>query len=455
MRAFDLIVVGGGAGGLAAARAAGLEGARVALVSEGPLGGDCTWTGCVPSKTLIEAAADGATFVEAMARVRSVVDHIASTENDEVLAGEGIEVLRGRAVLTGPNTVQVSGSHEEELHAEQFVLATGASAVVPAIPGLREIDHLTHETLWDLPAAPGRLAVLGGGPIGCELSQALARLGVEVTLFEMADRVLEREDIDASPLVTAALEADGVTVLTGTAVGAVEPNSDGSVVVVAGGRRVEVDRVLVALGRRPNTDGMGLDEVGVERTERGHIRVDARLQTSVGSVRAVGDVNGLLPLTHAADEQGRLAGWAVTGRRGWMFDADQVPRVTFTSPEVAQVGVTEQDAPRNARVAYLPMGENDRAIAAGETEGYIKLIAAPRRLLRNLGGGRLIGATIVGPRAGEMIHEPALLLRTKGFTGRLAQLTHAYPTWSVGIQKCAGQFFQPVEGREARKPATA
>jgi pyruvate/2-oxoglutarate dehydrogenase complex dihydrolipoamide dehydrogenase (E3) component len=446
---YDLVAIGGGAGGLAAVRAVAVAGKRAALVTDSPIGGDCTWTGCVPSKTLIAAASQGSSFADAMARVREAVLHIAGTEDAGVLQREGIDVIEGRAVLDTTGGVEVGG---RTLRAKAVVVATGGGPAVPPIPGLRQLAYLTNEDVWGLDAAPGRLGVMGGGPIGCEFAQAMARLGVEVTLFEMADRLLLKEEPEASEVVQRALEADGVRVLTGTAVTSVRAvGVDGGAVVRAGKHEVGVDKLLVAVGRQPNTADMGLAEAGVELTDRGFIEVDERLRTSATGIYAVGDVNGLLPFTHAANEQGMLVGRAAAGvRMTWKFDSGRVPWATFTSPEVARVGVAEADAPRGSRVAYLPMAENDRAIAEGRTAGFVKLIAAPRPFLRNVGAGRIVGATIVAERGGEMIHGPAQAMLTRSFTGRLAQLPYAYPTWSFGVQKCAGQFFQAIEGRTAR-----
>ncbi len=449
MTDFDLVAIGGGTGALAAVRAAAVHGKKAAMITEGPIGGDCTWTGCVPSKTLIAAAARGADFDHAMRRVHDAVHHIADTENAEVLESEGVTVIEGRGRLTSPTTIDVRGRSVVGKH---IVIATGGAAAIPPIEGLRDLNYLTNEDLWDLKVRPDSLGILGGGPIGCELAQAMARLGVKVTVFEMEPRLLPREEPEASAVVQSALEADGVNVAVGQAVTAVRAiGLDGAAGLAAGDSEIEVDKVLVAVGRRPRTDDLGLDTVGVDRDGRGFVKVNDKLQTNVKNIWAVGDVNGLLPFTHAANEQGQLAAWTALGRRPrWKFDVGRVPWATFTSPEVARVGVLEADAPKGAMVAFLPMSENDRAITSGETRGFIKLIAAPRRVLRNAGGGQVVGATIVAERAGEMIHEPAMAMLTRSFTGRLAQLTHAYPTWSLGIQKCAGQFFQPVEGRSAR-----
>lgn len=449
MADFDLISIGGGAGGLAAARSAAVAGKKAALISDSPIGGDCTWTGCVPSKTLIAAAAQGADFVQAMTRVRETVEHVGATENAEVLESEGITVIEGRARLAGGRTVEVAGSR---LSADNIVLATGARPGIPPISGLDSVAYLTNEDIWDLDDPPERLGVVGGGAIGCELTQAFARLGVEVTQFEIMDRLLSGEEPEVSEIIQRVFAAEGVRIRKGRPMTeARRLDSSGRALLDAGRDDIEVDKLLVAAGRVPMTDGLGLEDAGVEVDRRGHIKVDSRLRTNVDGIWAVGDVTGIAPFTHAANEQGMLVGRRASGvRMTWDFDAGRVPWTTFTAPEVARVGVAEADAPKGARVAFLPMAENDRAIAEGRTEGFIKLIAAPRRWLRNAGGGRIVGATVVGERAGEMIHGPAMAMMTRSFTGRLAQLGHVYPTWSFGIQKCAGQFFQAIEGREAR-----
>jgi pyruvate/2-oxoglutarate dehydrogenase complex dihydrolipoamide dehydrogenase (E3) component len=453
---YDLVVIGGGAGGLSAARTGVWRGASTLLVQDGPLGGDCTFTGCVPSKAVIAAANAGASFSEALANAAHAIETIAATEDAEVLRGEGVDVIDGRATFTSAHEIIVDG---RRISGGGFVLATGAAPAVPPIDGLRELDHLTNETVFSLAHAPDHLAVLGGGAIGCELAQAMSRLGVRVTLLEAMDRLIGPEEPEAAAVVLDALRADGVDVRLGEKVTKAEPTDDrGGVRLHAeNGDAVEADRVLVAIGRRPVTDGLDVEAAGVDLTDRGFIETDERLRTTAKHIYAVGDVNGRLHFTHAADEMGRLAvGNLLTNRiRHRSFDAGVIPWATFTDPEVGRVGMTEaQAAEHGGRVAYLPMTEMDRAIIEGRTEGFVKLIAGPRAVLRNVGGGRLLGATIVAPRAGEMIHEPAIALRTNMFTGRLAASSHAYPTWSIAIQKAAAQFFLEVEGREARPAET-
>ena len=445
----DLIIIGGGAGGLAAARAAQWAGADALLVSDGPLGGDCTFTGCVPSKTLLSSARDGLGFDDAMARVNTTIDRIAATETADVLQAHGTEVLEGRARLATHDSIAVG---DRRITAPRIIVATGGRPVMPPIPGLDAVDALTNETVFSLSSLPASMTIVGGGPIGCELAEAFARLGTDVTLVEGLPRLLAREEPEASAIVQRSLTALGITVLTETMIERVEATATGNVRLVAGGREIVTDRLLMAVGRVPNAEDLGLDELGVDLTERGHIATDDRLETTVRGVFAAGDVTGKLAFTHAADEMGRLAaGNALKkGTRG-RYRTHWIPWVTFTSPEVARIGMTEAEASAHgAQVAELPLSEIDRAVTDGVEDGFIRLIAGPRRLTRRLFGGQLVGATIVAPRAGEMIHEIALAMRAGMFTGRLAQTVHAYPSWSYGIQKAAGQFFGEVEGRTAR-----
>jgi pyruvate/2-oxoglutarate dehydrogenase complex dihydrolipoamide dehydrogenase (E3) component len=446
---YDLVVIGGGAAGLGAARAAARGRARVLLVSDGEPGGDCTFYGCVPSKTLIEAAGQGLPYPEAAQRVRDVVARVAATENPEALRRDGIEVMLGRARLLSASQVAVGG---HRIQAGVIILATGSRPTVPPIPGLATAPFLTNETVFDLAELPASLAVLGGGAIGCELAQAFARLGSRVTLVEAADRLLPREEPQASWTLAGVLAREGVEVRTGATVEKVDP--DGRL-LLAGGEQIATDRLLVAVGRTPVTEGLDLAAAGVETGERGNVVTDEFLRTTAQGVCAVGEVTGRLPFTHAAYEMGRIAVGNVLGRwrRPRRYRPHATPWVTFTDPEVGRVGLTEAQAAvrvPGARVAYLPLSEVDRALAADRTDGFVKLIAGPRRLLGNLGGGRILGATIVAGRGGEMIHEPALAMATGMFAGRLAAATHAYPTWSYAVQLAAAQFVMELGGRTAR-----
>jgi pyruvate/2-oxoglutarate dehydrogenase complex dihydrolipoamide dehydrogenase (E3) component len=449
---YDLIVIGGGAGGMSAARTAARRGARTLLVQAGPIGGECTYTGCVPSKALIAAAAGGKTFDEAMRSVHRSIDTVAATAADDVFANEGIAVVHGWATFRSPTELDVDG---RRLSARRYVLAAGTHPAIPPIAGLDEVDYLTNETVFDVATQPRSLAVLGGGPMGCELAQAFSRLGSTVTVIEALDRVLPREDPDASAAIGEVFAAEAIAVVVGTEVVRAEAqDSKGAVRLhLADGSTIDADRLLVAVGRTAATDGVGLDAAGVA-TERGFVVTDDQLGTSASGIWAAGDVTGKLAFTHAADEMGRVAATNALSHR-WRrrrFEASAIPGVTYTDPEVARVGLTEDEAATAgpARVAFLPMADVDRAIIAEQTAGFVKLVAGPRPVLRTVGGGRLLGATIVATRAGELIHEPTLAMRTRMFTGRLAQTVHAYPSWSVAVRQTAAQFFIEAEGRRAR-----
>jgi pyruvate/2-oxoglutarate dehydrogenase complex dihydrolipoamide dehydrogenase (E3) component len=440
---YELAVIGGGAAGLAAAQTAVRAGRRVVLVSDGPPGGDCTFTGCVPSKTLIEAAAAGVSFPVAIAQVQDTIERIATTESAEALRRQGIDVRSGRASFADAHRIEIDA---KPLTADRIVIATGTDPAVPRF--LADADPLTTDTVWSLDRLPESLAIIGGGAVGCELAQALSRLGARITLIEMTDRLLPIEEPDASAIVQQALERDGVDIRLGIAVEKARPGE----LTLAGGETISAERLLVAAGRRPDTAGLHLQRAGVTIDGRGFVTTTDDLRTTTKTIYAAGDITGRLAFTHAADAMGRLAAHNAFRRVRGRFDAAPIPWVTFTDPEVARIGVREDQAGPDARVAYLPLDEVDRALTAGRPEGFIKLIAGPRRGTGRLAGGRILGATIVAPRAGEMIGEIALAMRTRMFTGRLAQTTHPYPTYSTGIQQAVAQFFTTIGGRTA-KPA--
>lgn len=446
---YELVVIGGGAAGLAAATTAAKKGIRVVLIAEGELGGDCTFTGCVPSKTLIAAAAQGARFCEAMRRVRATVAEIAATETAEQLRCGGVDVIRGHASLLSRRTVVVDGTR---LCPDKIVIATGSSPAVPPIDGLADTAFLTTDTVFDLTDRPRSMAILGAGPVGCELAQAFCRLGVQVCVIETAERLLPDIDPAASDVLASVFAREGIRSLTATDIDRVESDGHGFNLRRRGGSQLTVEQVLVATGRAPDTAGLGLAEAGVRTDGHGFVAVNRHLQTSVPGVLAVGDVTGLFPHTHAAAAMGRAAVETARHRvRRPSFDATAIPRAVFTDPEIAVVGSDGRDIrDTRARVAYLPLVEVDRAIIAGQLDGFVKLVAGPRRVLGNLGGGRILGATIVAPHAGEMIHEAALAMQTRMFTGRLAQTVHAYPTWAIAVQQTAAQFFGEFGGRRAQ-----
>ena len=446
----DLVVIGGGAAGLAAARAAQRRGATVTLVSDSPLGGDCTFTGCVPSKTLLNAAYRGDTFEEAMAAVHRNVESIAADESFDVVRGEGIDALDGRATFIDRNSIDVDG---RSIRARRFVVATGAKPSIPPIPGLDALRVLTSERLFTLATLPRRLTILGGGPIGVEMAEAFARLGSQVTVIEAMDRIIPREEPESSAVIAEFLEQLGVTIRTHTSCTAVEHSLDHTTLTFDVGATLECDALLVSVGRTPSSAGLGLEAIGVRTSDRGFIEVDNRLRTSVRTIFAAGDVAQTLQFTHVADETGRMAvANALSRVPVRRFHPEWMPAVTFTSLEVAHVGVLESEVGHDqARVAYLPMIEFDRARISGDTRGFVKIITEPRRLSRHRLGGAIVGATIVAPRAGEMLAEIVLAMRTGMWPARLVMTTHAYPTWGLAVPQTVAQLFGEFGGRTARK----
>jgi pyruvate/2-oxoglutarate dehydrogenase complex dihydrolipoamide dehydrogenase (E3) component len=459
--AFDLAVIGGGTAGLVAAQTATAQRKRVLLISEGPLGGECTWNGCVPSKALIEAAAvyhSAATagrfgvrvgelsvdFPGVMDRVHAVIENIARYEDAAHLEADGVVVRRGRARFIDARTLQVE---DERFTAEHVVVCTGSRPDIPAMDGLDGVPYLTNETIFALREQPHHLLVLGAGAVGLELAHAFARLGTEVDVFDAASVFLPREDPDIATVARAILESEGVRLHLGALRARVEAAAGGITLTVrdaSGERPVPGDQLLVATGRRPNVDGLGLDTIGV-RVERSGIVVDAHLRTSVGGVFAAGDVTGTLPFTHIAAYQGRLAAANAVGRaRAASYRV--IPWVIFTDPEIAHVGLTEPEARHKhgdaVRAVLLPFTAVDRAVIAGRTRGLIKVITATRPILGGAGGGRLVGAHIIGPGAGELIHEFVIGMQVNAFSGRLAQAVHAYPAMSVGVQQAVALLFE-------------
>ncbi|GAA1580034.1 FAD-dependent oxidoreductase [Kribbella sancticallisti] len=448
---YDLVVIGAGAAGLGTARAAVAMGARTLLVSDSEPGGDCTFTGCVPSKTLIEAARTGVPYPVAAQRIRDTVAAVAATEDADVLRAEGIDVIIERARFRSRDRIDIGG---RTFTARRVVIATGSAPAVPGVPGLHENGFLTNEAIFDLPDLPPALAIIGGGATGCELAQAFTRLGSRVTLIEQADRLLPGQDPQASAVIAEVLSREGTDIRVKACPKAVEPGPRTVIpsarLELEDGTTVNATHVLVAVGRRPPGTDLALSAAGIETDDRGYVKTNSRLATTARGVYAAGDVTGRAPLTHAAYQMGRIAAGNALGRWPTTYREDVMPEVVFTEPEVAQVGILATQAPVGARIAELPMIGLDRALTARATDGFVKLVAGRRRLLGNLGGGRLLGATIVAERAGELIHEPTLAMATGMFTGRLAATTHAYPTWSTAVQQTAAQFFITIDGRRAR-----
>jgi pyruvate/2-oxoglutarate dehydrogenase complex dihydrolipoamide dehydrogenase (E3) component len=434
---YNLVVIGGGTAGLVSAVGAASLGARVALVERHWLGGDCLNYGCVPSKALLRAARAAydvrtaaelgievgeprVDFPAVMQRMRRLRAQIAPHDSAERLAGLGIDVYFGAATFVARDAIEVAGAR---LPFARAIIATGARAALPPVPDLAALTPLTNETVFSLTELPRRLLVLGGGPIGCELAQAFCRFGSEVTILDRDDRVLPREDRDASAIVQAQLEREGVRLVLGAHL--IAATRDGDTRTLSFTRagvteHAHGEQLLVAAGRTPNLDGLGLEAAGIAGTERG-IQIDDRLRTTNRRVFAVGDVASRFQFTHAADALARIAiqNALFFGRK--RASALVMPWCTYTDPEVAHVGLDEHEAKeRSLTTLTVQLEVNDRAILDGETRGFARAHVAS--------DGTLRGATFVARHAGEAIGEASLAITTRQKLGVLSATIHPYPT---------------------------
>jgi len=451
----NLVVIGAGSAGLVSAYIAAAVKARVTLIEKHRMGGDCLNTGCVPSKALIRSARFLAQtrrakefgfrsaeaefdFAEIMQRVRGVVKQVEPHDSIERYTGLGVEVVEGEAMIRSPYEVEVNG---RTLTTRSIVVATGARPFVPPIPGLDQIDFLTSDNLWHLRELPQRLLVLGGGPIGCELAQCFARFGARVTLVEMAPRLMVREDPDVSEAVAQQFRQEGVELLLGhTARAFLQRDGEQLLVVEKDGEESEIpfDRVLVAVGRIANTAGFGLEALGVRISDRRTIEANQFLQTNFPNIYVCGDVAGPYQFTHTAAHQAWYA--AVNslfgGFRKFRVDYSVIPYATFTDPEVARVGLNEQEAEERGiacEVTRYGLDDLDRAIADGEARGFVKVLTVP-------GKDRILGTTIVGEHAGDLIAEFVAAMRHGFGLNKILGTIHIYPTWSEANKFAAGNW---------------
>lgn len=437
---YDLCVIGGGSAGLVAAAGAATLGAKVALVEKHKMGGDCLNYGCVPSKALLHSAkvvqimrsADEAavpsyvpevSLSQVMRRVRSVIQAIEPNDSPERFRNLGVEVILGAGKFTDGKTFEVNG---KALSARKFIIATGSRPAIPDMPGLQEVPYLTNETVFDLDEPVPSLIVLGGGPIGVELAQAFARLGSEVHLVDRKRHILRNEDPDLAQVVETRLCEEGVVLHLGVSPLRVEgeagrlrlliKQTDGEV------KWLEGTHLLVATGRRANVEHLGLEAAGV-KVAHGRIETDKRLRTANRDIYACGDVVGPYQFTHMAEHHAGIALRGALFHLAAKIEEHVIPWCTFTDPELARVGLSETEAKAKG-IAYqaftFPFHEIDRAITDGEGAGMAKILAAPN--------GRLLGAAIAGPSAGELIHEYVLALSRKLKVGDLANVIHIYPT---------------------------
>ncbi len=452
---YNLVVIGAGSAGLVSAYIAATVKSKVALIEKEKMGGDCLNTGCVPSKALIKSArvlsyakrakdfgfahADVRfDFKDVMERVHRIIKTIEPHDSIERYSGLGVECITGEARITSPYSVEVNG---RVLTTRAIVVATGAKPFVPPIPGLDQAGCLTSDSLWSIRHLPERLVVLGGGPIGCEMAQAFAILGSAVTQVEMGPQIMGREDPDVAEFMEKKFTDTGIRVLTRHQAKQVLIREGRKILVCdhAGQEvRIEFDDILVAVGRKPNSSGFGLESLGVEFNGDGTIRTDAGLQTRIPTIFCAGDVAGPFQFTHAASYQAWFA--AVNSLFGslkkFKVDYRVIPWTTFTEPEVARVGMNETDAAAqdiDFEVTIYGLQDLDRAIAESEAQGFVKV-------LTRKGSDAILGATIVGPHAGEWIHEYVLAMKYKLGLNKILGTIHIYPTLAEANRYAAGEW---------------
>jgi len=444
-----LVIIGGGPAGLVIASVASQLGLKVTLIEKsGRLGGDCLHSGCVPSKTLIHAARVAALMRRGREfglqacepkidlgkvndHVQSVIDQIQKHDDPERFRSYGCEVLFGSAEFVDARRVRVNG---ELVRGRRVVIAAGSRPLVPPLPGLAEAGFVTNERLFSLRELPGRLVVLGGGPIGVEMAQAFARLGSQVTLVERLPHLLPQEDPELADALQDRLVAEGVTIHTNTSAERVRVAGDTRVIECSANLKLETDQLLVALGRRPSLEGLNLEAAGVQYDRRG-ISVDKRMRTSQKHIFACGDVCGPYPFTHMAEYQAGIVISNAVFRFPKKADYGVVPWVTFTDPELARVGLTAKQAADKGLdpvVLRFPFHEIDRALTEVEPHGFVKLVTYRKRIL---------GASILGPHAGELLHEIVLAMKTGASIGAISATIHAYPTLAQVHRRTVNTFY--------------
>lgn len=457
---YDLIVIGGGSAGLVAAGGSALLGAKVALIEKNLLGGDCLYTGCVPSKTLIKSARFAHqvkaaskygfqdlepkflndSFASITNRVQNVIEVIEHHDSPEVFEKMGVEVVFGSPRFLNKNEIEVSLKNSEEkkvMKAKRFCVSTGSRPFTPPIEGLHETGFITNEEVFHLKVLPKRLIVLGGGAIGLELGQSFSRFGSKVTILEMADRILIKEDEEVSALMEKLLKAEGLEILTKTKAVKVHKAVNGAKVVTVESNsktfEIEGDEILAAVGRQPNIDGLELEKAGVE-SDKKCIKTNDYLQTSNKNIFAAGDVTGHFQFTHMADYEAQIViqNAFVPFPFKKKTDFRVVPWATFTEPEVARIGLTEKEAKEKfgdaVKVYKVNFTENDRAQTESATEGFAKIVTKK---------GRIVGATLVGEHAGELIHEFVWAVKENLKITELNKIIRVYPTLAKITQAVA------------------
>jgi pyruvate/2-oxoglutarate dehydrogenase complex dihydrolipoamide dehydrogenase (E3) component len=445
----DLVVIGGGAGGLVVASVAAQLGLDVVLINKQlAMGGDCLHYGCVPSKALLKSAAVAHAMRQAdhwgvapvnpqidiqavNAAIQNAIDNIQKHDSRERFEALGCEVITGEARFTAPSQIEVAG---ENINAKRFVIATGSSVFIPPIKGLAQTDFLTNEHMFSLPALPKSMIVLGGGPVGVEMAQAYSRLGTKVTIVELASRLVSRMDEAASRILADALQMEGVSIYLNTEVVEVAEKNNLKQVVLKDGTTLQSEVLLVAIGRRPVVDSLNLEAAKVAYNSTG-IKVNRKMQTSNKRIFACGDVTGEMLLTHVAELQAGIVIANMVFKLPKKISYDVIPSVVYTNPEIAQVGVTVEQCEKlkHGEVYKFEVSQLDRAITDNEKTGIAKILT---------NRGRIIGAHIIAPHAGELIHELALAVQEKMKISKITSLVHAYPSYSQLNKRLAGQYYK-------------
>lgn len=462
---YDIAVIGAGTGGLVAAFLCDSLGAKTALIEKDKMGGECLWTGCVPSKTLIRSAKILETVKRAeefgvhvenvrpiwraiQLRMAAVRDEIKDLERQE-MARTKIDFIHGEARFLDAHTLEIKGKKETQLlHARKFILATGTKAKIPDILGLRDVSYLTHKTIYDLPSLPRSLAVLGGGPIACEFAQAFARFGTKVTILQQNQRLLPREDEEISIALQERLQNEGVQIFLGVEASNIEKNEEKirlTFSLEGQEQTIEAAQLLVSTGKEAQ-DTMNFQVAGAQMNEKGVI-VNEHLKTTAPHIWACGDITGAYLFTHVAEYQGKIAAQNALLPVKAKTDYRIVPWTTFTDPEVAHLGLTEEEARQEhgvVKIYKMPFDHLDRAIIEGETAGFLKAICTQ--------SGRLVGAHIIGPQAGELIHALVPAVRDGALIQELAETIHVYPTLSEIGHRAGNQFYKETLDEALESP---
>lgn len=455
---YDVIVIGGGAAGLTSSGMAANFGAKTLMLERHRLGGDCTWTGCVPSKAILKAAKVGqhireaneygliqqpveVDFAKVMARVRHIREEVyEDADRPEIYTNMGVDVMEAEASFIDDHTLELKTPEgTKKLSSRFIIIAAGASVFVPPIEGIQDTPHLTNESLFEINDFPKRLAIVGGGPIGTEMSQAFQRLGSQVTVFERGTQIMGKDDPELAGILQEKLAKEGIQYHLNTGVQKISKASNGVLVEYKSGdsvNSIEVDQILLATGRRPNINGLNLDAAGIEYTKRG-ITVNEKCRTNKRHIYAIGDIAGRYQFTHMSEHMAKVAVTNMLLKFPMKMDMKHVPWVTYTDPELGHVGATQKELQEKG-IAYeeyrFPYTKVDRAVTESETTGLIKVYA--KKL-----NGKIYGVDVLGTSAGELISEYGLAMRNGITLRQMADTIHAYPTYGLGARRAADQWY--------------